>query len=205
MGRLPRGLNGTAIYIETGIQAIVSKMMADARIRPPTILRPDSPSCFMRRHCTIRGDQNALRLFSNPSQPCGATRYCRTTCLRGEYAGIESAGSPVTVGYSHVMRIRLRVIVRLPTDPTLRTANSPQPNSLYSGPRPTNPKPHSDWTTKRAPSRTPAARSPTCTTACWRRCCEIRAGSAAAQRHRVRAKSRSGRGAAARCALLRTC
>ena len=28
-------------------------------------------------------------------------------------------------------------------------ANSPQPNSPYSGPRPTNPKPHSDWTTKR--------------------------------------------------------
>jgi hypothetical protein len=27
-----------------------------------------------------------------------------------------------------------------------------QPNSPYSGPRPTNPKPHSDWTTKRVPS-----------------------------------------------------
>ena len=34
------------------------------------------------------------------------------------------------------------------------TANSPQPSSLYSGPRPTNPKPHSDWTTKRSPSAT---------------------------------------------------
>jgi putative transposase len=28
--------------------------------------------------------------------------------------------------------------------------NSPQPSSPYSGPRPTNPKPHSDWTTKRS-------------------------------------------------------
>src|SRR5208283_2916636 len=37
------------------------------------------------------------------------------------------------------------------TDPTPPTANSPQPSSLYSGPRPTNPKPHSDWTTKRVP------------------------------------------------------
>jgi len=33
----------------------------------------------------------------------------------------------------------------------LPTANSHQPSSLYSGPRPTNPKPHSDWTTKWVP------------------------------------------------------
>jgi hypothetical protein len=38
-----------------------------------------------------------------------------------------------------------------PTDPTPPTATSPRPSSLYSGPRPTNPKPHSDWTTKRVP------------------------------------------------------
>ncbi|WP_264057883.1 hypothetical protein, partial [Mycolicibacterium frederiksbergense] len=31
------------------------------------------------------------------------------------------------------------------------TANLPQRSSLYSGPRPTNPKSHSDWTTKRVP------------------------------------------------------
>ena len=31
--------------------------------------------------------------------------------------------------------------------------NSPRPNSLYSKSRPTNPKPHSDWTTKRVPLR----------------------------------------------------
>jgi putative transposase len=35
--------------------------------------------------------------------------------------------------------------------PTPPTANSPQPSSPYSGPRPTHPKSHSDWTTKRAP------------------------------------------------------
>ncbi len=38
-----------------------------------------------------------------------------------------------------------------PTDPTPPTANSPQPSSLYIGPRPTNPKSHSDWTTNRVP------------------------------------------------------
>jgi hypothetical protein len=32
--------------------------------------------------------------------------------------------------------------------------NSPRPNSLYSESRPTNPKPHSDWTTKRVPLTT---------------------------------------------------
>lgn len=37
------------------------------------------------------------------------------------------------------------------TPTTSPTANSPQPNSLYNRPRPTNPKPHSDWTTKRVP------------------------------------------------------
>ena len=35
--------------------------------------------------------------------------------------------------------------------PTPPTAHSPHPSSLYSGPRPTNPKPHSDWTTNRVP------------------------------------------------------
>src|SRR6185369_237774 len=35
-------------------------------------------------------------------------------------------------------------------------ANSPRPSSLYSGPRPTNPKSHSDWTTKRVPLTDPA-------------------------------------------------
>jgi putative transposase len=30
-----------------------------------------------------------------------------------------------------------------------------QPSSLYSGPRPTNPKPHSDWTTNRVPLSSP--------------------------------------------------
>ena len=30
-------------------------------------------------------------------------------------------------------------------------ASSPHPSSLYSGPRPTNPKPHSDWTSNRVP------------------------------------------------------
>src|SRR5215213_1601021 len=39
----------------------------------------------------------------------------------------------------------------MPTDPTPPTASSPQPSSPYSGPRPTNPKSHSDWTTKRVP------------------------------------------------------
>ncbi len=34
---------------------------------------------------------------------------------------------------------------------SLPTADSAQPSSPYSGPRPTNPKPHSDWTTKRVP------------------------------------------------------
>ena len=34
-----------------------------------------------------------------------------------------------------------------PTDTTPPTANSPQPSSLSSGPRPTNPKPHSDHQT----------------------------------------------------------
>ncbi len=32
-----------------------------------------------------------------------------------------------------------------------------QPSSLYSGPRPINPKPHSDWTTKRVSFTTTAA------------------------------------------------
>jgi hypothetical protein len=44
-----------------------------------------------------------------------------------------------------------RRLVTTPTGPTPLTANSPQPSSLYSGPRPTNSKPHSDWTTKRVP------------------------------------------------------
>ena len=52
------------------------------------------------------------------------------------------------------------------TDPTPPTANSPQPSSLYSGPRPTNPKPHSDWTTKRVPL--------TSTTLAWH--CELTKG-----------------------------
>ncbi|BBZ19677.1 hypothetical protein MGAD_40120 [Mycolicibacterium gadium] len=36
-------------------------------------------------------------------------------------------------------------------DPTPAAANSPLVNSPYNKPRPTNPKPHSDWTTKRVP------------------------------------------------------
>ena len=36
-----------------------------------------------------------------------------------------------------------------PTDPPPPSANSHLTKSPCSGPRPTNPKPHSDWTTKR--------------------------------------------------------
>ena len=40
-------------------------------------------------------------------------------------------------------------------------ASSPRPSSPYSGPRPTNPKPHSDWTAKRVPlTRPPVDESP---------------------------------------------
>lgn len=45
-----------------------------------------------------------------------------------------------------------------PTDPTPPTTDSPQPSPPYSRPRPTNPKPHSDETTKRVPF----SRSQTC-------------------------------------------
>jgi hypothetical protein len=50
-----------------------------------------------------------------------------------------------------------RAATTTPPDPTPPTANSPQPSSPYSGPRPTNPKPHSDWTTKRVPLTSPDA------------------------------------------------
>ncbi len=38
-----------------------------------------------------------------------------------------------------------------PTDPIRPTTDSPPPSSPYSGPRPTNPKPHSDWTIEWVP------------------------------------------------------
>ncbi|MGY4650275.1 DNA-binding CsgD family transcriptional regulator [Mycobacterium sp. URHB0021] len=46
---------------------------------------------------------------------------------------------------------RLALRLQRQSPPTLPTASSHQPSSLYSGPRPTNPKPHSDWTTKWVP------------------------------------------------------
>jgi hypothetical protein len=52
-----------------------------------------------------------------------------------------------------------------PTDPTAPTANSPQPSSPYSGARPTNPRPHSDWTPNGSPSYQSSARyAASCTT-----------------------------------------
>ena len=43
----------------------------------------------------------------------------------------------------------LGVATTTPTGPTVPTVTSPQQSSLDSGPRPTNPKLHSDWTTRR--------------------------------------------------------
>ena len=40
--------------------------------------------------------------------------------------------------------------------PHSAAAISPHPNFPYSGPRPTNPKPHSDWIIKRVPLNDPS-------------------------------------------------
>ncbi len=50
-----------------------------------------------------------------------------------------------------------RAATTTPTGPIPPTARSPYPSSLYSGPRPTNPESHSDWTTKRVPLTPTAA------------------------------------------------
>jgi putative transposase len=82
----------------------------------------------------------------------GAPHYVRLTTVPNSWRTPCTTGADSTVlGHSS------SIPTTTPTGPTLPTENSPQPSSLYSGPRPTNPKPHSDWTTKRVPLTGPRA------------------------------------------------
>ena len=66
-----------------------------------------------------------------------STAACATSCSTpGALTPCAKPGSSSKTGGS----------TTTPTDPIRPTTDSPPPSSPYSGPRPTNPKPHSDWT-----------------------------------------------------------
>ena len=91
---------------------------------------------------------SAASLFIDPAHPgrtpgsSHSTAACATNCsTRGDSTHCWKPASSSKTGAA----------TTTPTGLTPPTGNSPPPSSLYSGPRPTNPKSHSDWTTDWVP------------------------------------------------------
>ncbi len=88
-------------------------------------------------------------------------RYSLTPAHHGRTPGSNRLTAGCATGYSasgastrswrRRSSSRTGVAATTPTGSTVPTVSSPPPNSLYRGPRPTNPKLHSDWKTKGVP------------------------------------------------------